>query len=158
MARGGQNVKPTKELKANGTFRPAYHANRVDVPVLDGIPPAPKLFDAAHRKKWDEVCGKLHKYGLLTKNDLDAVAVFVQTWEMAAESLADIQKNGMTLWIESAGGSKPVTNPAFRQYMECQKLLKPLFEQFGFTPRSRMGLKVEKPATEDGDLLDFLNN
>ncbi len=156
MARGGQNIKSKEELKANGTYRPAYHANRLEVAPVSDMPPPPPHFDEKHRAKWDEICGQLFAAGIIAKQDYDAIVVYVENWLMAAEAFADIQKNGMTLWADSAGGSKPFTNPAFRQYMECQKIIKPLFDQFGFTPRARMGMKVEPKKEKTDPVADLM--
>ncbi len=97
--------------------------------------------------------------GVLQPQDFDAIVKYTEAWWMSHDAFLEIQENGATLWVETAGGTKPITNPAFRQYQDCQKILKPLMEQFAFTPRARMGIKVDpadRKPKEDSPVMKLL--
>ena len=148
MARGGQNIKSKEELKANGTYRPAYHANRLEAPTIDALPPAPPDFDKEHRAKWDEVCGLLFDADILAKADVDAVRLYVEAVIMAKRSWKDLQQEGYVV-----DGKK---NPAHLIYAEATKTARALFDQFGFTPRARMGMKVEPKKEKTDPVADLM--
>lgn len=148
MARGGQNIKSKEELKANGTYRPAYHANRLEAPTIDALPPAPPDFDEEHTEKWNQVCGLLFDADILAKADVDAVRLYVEAVIMAKRSWKDLQTEGYVL-----EGKK---NPAHLIYAEATKTARALFDQFGFTPRARMGMKVEPKKEKTDPVADLM--
>lgn len=140
--RGGHNAKSTKQHIKDGTYQPVRHAGRLSVPAPDKIPDPPAHFDERHAEKWRSVCQHLLDAEILADQDTDAIEAYVENWFIAADAVQDIRENGATLWAETAQGKKPITNPSFRVYQDCMKVLKSLFDQFGFTPRARMGMKV----------------
>lgn len=146
MGSGGHNVKPTSQKKKEGTSRPDRDAGRVETIVkpVSQIPPAPKHFDRRHTAKWKECCKLLIESNVLALHDTDAIQFYVETWFLAADAYQDVIESGMTMVVETKRGVIKITNPSVRQYQDCQKILKPLMEQFGFTPKSRMSLRVEK--------------
>lgn len=154
--RGGHNVKPETEKKLNGTYRPSRHGGRMEThtKTVESIPPAPLHFDERHAQKWDECCKLMLDAGVLANMDLDAVSLYVENWFMAADAYEDLRANGMTVWVEKYNkegkleSKRPMTNPAFRQYQDCQKILTPLMQQFGFTPKSRMSIRLDAPKTK----------
>lgn len=155
--RGGQNRKPTDELKRNGTYRPVYHKNRVsDSAKKETHIKPPAGLSERVLQKWNWVCKKLVENGVLTDSDRDAVLVYSQNWVLWEDCAADVEKNGSVLWVESAGGSKPISNPAFKQMKECETIMRQIWDHFGFTPRARMGLKVEKSENTEKTFFEKL--
>lgn len=153
MGRGGHNIKSKEELKANGTYRPAYHANRLEAPVVDEVPPPPADFDKEHADKWKAVCALLKDADILANADIDAVRLYVESVIMAKRNWAILQREGFVV-----DGKK---HPAHLVYESATKMAKALFEQFGFTPRARMGMKVQPKKKETdpvADLLKAMNN
>lgn len=146
MGRGGHNIKPTAQKQKEGTSRADRDAGRVETIVkpVSQVPPAPKHFDRRHVAKWKECCKLLIESNVLALHDTDAIQFYVETWFLAADAYEDIKEAGMTSVVETKRGTIKMTNPSVRQYQDCQKILKPLMEQFGFTPKARMSLKVEK--------------
>lgn len=142
----GRPAKTKAELKANGTYRPAYHANRLEVAPVVEIPPPPAAFDREHKEKWVEVCGLLMDAGILAAADADAVRVYVEATITARRTYAIMQKDGFVL-----DGRK---HPAHMVYAEAIKTMRAIFDQFGFTPRARMGIKTEPKKRESDDPLD----
>lgn len=155
--RGGNNIKGAAEKKLAGTGRADRDAARLEnfVPTLSVTPLPPRGFDAKHRRKWNETAGKLVSMGVLSEADLDALVVLVQNMVLAENAYESVRTDGMVIMVKTAKGEKPIQNPAFRVYMECQKNVKPLLEQFGMTPKSRQGLKVKEPEQQD-PLADLL--
>lgn len=153
MPRGGHNIKPQAEKKLNGTYKPSRDAGRMEESTrhLETIPPPPLHFDARQIAKWDECCKLMKEAGVLASMDLDAICMYVENWFMAADAYEDLRDNGMTVWVEKYNkegkleSKRPMTNPAFRQYQDCQKVLNPLMQQFGFTPKARMAIKLSAP-------------
>lgn len=156
MGSGGQNVKSTAEHKAKGNFRPSRHANRAEhaAKVVETIPKPPDNFDKRHKDKWSEVCGRVFDLGALTESDLDALALYVKQWFVASDAWDDIQSGGITLTSDKG---HVYANPAVKIYNEASEKVLKIGDKFGFTPKSRMGLKVEPKAPED-PMAAFLNN
>ena len=155
---GARNVRKTSDKIKDGTFRKERHSNLLEskVPILPQMPPPPDGWNAAHVKKWNEVCELLFEAGVLTKLDLHTVAMYCQNCIIAQDAWESICQQGATLMIETAAGVKPMRNPAHIIYTEAQKVMRQLQEQFGMTPKSRQYLKVEKPK-DDVDPLENLN-
>ncbi len=157
MPRGGHNIKPISEKKLNGTSRKDRDAGRMETYVkpMETLPPPPPHFDERQKEKWQECCKLMKEAGVLANMDLDAIAMYVENWFMAADAYADLRDNGMTVWVEKYNkegnleSKRPMTNPAFRQYQDCQKILNPLMQQFGFTPKSRMAIRLNAPKPKN---------
>jgi P27 family predicted phage terminase small subunit len=139
----GRPPKDTATLKAQGTYRDDRHAKRLEVKPVDAMPPAPDDFNEEHSAKWAEVCGLLFRAGILSEQDGHAIRTYVENTILARRAWEALSRDGMVIMVETKQGEKAVTNPWFRVYQDCQKILKPLMEQFGFTPRARMGLKLD---------------
>lgn len=156
--RGGHNKKSTRELKENGTYQATYHANRLETVIKTEkrISPPPNLPPRV-LAKWTWVCDKIAANDMLTDADRDAILIYAENWVLYEDCADDVRKNGTYLWIETSAGKKPITNPAFRHMKDCETIVKQIWDQFGFTPRARMGLKVAEKPPEAGDPLDFLN-
>ena len=147
--RGGHNKKPTAQHKADGTFQPVRHANRLELKPLPNTPPPPADFDAEHKAKWNEVCGLLYEAEILAKPDPDAIRMYVESTLMARKLLAEVKEEGFVL----ADGKR---NPKWLSYLDCAKRQQQLFSEFGFTPRARMGMKVESKDKPPADPAAFL--
>lgn len=148
--RGGHNIKSVEEKKRLGTSQKVRDEKRLEnfVTSIKALSPPPSL-SSRHLEKWEWVCNRLADHGLLTAADEDCILVYVENWIMYEDCSANVQENGTTIWVQTAKGEKPITNPAFRHLKDCETILKQLWEQFGFTPRARMGLKVEKPKAAE---------
>ena len=165
--RPAKNIKSSAQKAAEGTYRKDRDAARLEnnLPKFDGQLEPPKHFDAPHCARFHECCRLMKEAGVLQPQDFDAIVLYVENQILAAEAWAEIRKNGMTIQVpittrdKKVVGHKPVTNPAFKQYQDCQKILKPLMEQFAFTPRARMGIKVDpadRKPKEDSPVMKLL--
>lgn len=144
----GRPAKTTDELKKNGTYRPAYHANRLTLLTTQEAPPPPADFDEAHRAAWFEFCETLKEANLLTKADHYAMRTFVEAAITAKVTYALMLADGFVV-----DGRK---HPAHMVYAEAVKTMRALYDQFGLTPRARMGMKVEKPKEKEESFFEKL--
>lgn len=156
MGSGGQNIKSIKDHKSKGNYRPSRHANRAEgvVKIVETIPKPPDKFDKRHRDKWVDVCTKVYEIGALTESDIDALKLYVEQWFIAVDSWAEISAGGITL-INDKGTI--YANPAIKVYNEASEKVLRIGDKFGFTPKSRMSIKVE-PKTPEDPLSKFLEN
>src|SRR5690625_4608816 len=72
------NPRTPKQLKViSGTDQPCREAPAaVELPLTDGLPPAPDWLPNAHAlKEWNRLAPILHNVGLLTEAGLSALAV-----------------------------------------------------------------------------------
>lgn len=157
MRGGARNIKSVKEKKSIGTYRKDRHAGVLEesTRAVSSVPQAPEDFDARHLDRWKKVCSALIDAGVLTDLDLSSVRMFVENEIIANDAWADVNKNGAVLYVESAGGVRPIRNPAHMVYNDATKIIRQLSDQFGLNPRSRMGLKVSTPKDEIDHLADI---
>lgn len=148
MGRGGKNIKPVSELKANGTYRPAYHANRLEIPTTDKAPPAPADFDEAHRAAWVEFCELLKSHNLLTTADVYSIRTFIEAFVTSKTTYAILLAEGFM-----QDGRK---HPLHMVYAESVKTMRALYADFGLTPRARMGMKVTDKAPKEKSYFEKL--
>lgn len=154
----GRPPKSENELKAKGTYRPAYHANRFKAKAANGLPPAPDHFEGEHLEKWRSLLNILKKEGLLSHLDYDALVLYVETWILSRMLYKDIQAQGVTITKEAQAGTVTVANPSLVQYQQTVRILNILHDKFGFTPRARNGINVPKGDTPKADPLRALLN
>ena len=147
MRGGDRKSKPIEELKASGTFRKDRHASRLEtrVPALEKAPPPPAWFDKEHTDKWNEVCANLLEFGIMATQDLDAIKTYVCTTIAQSNAWKSVIEDGIIV------GDKE--NPALKIYRDMEQIVKPLREQFGFTPRSRQGINIKPAETKKADPL-----
>ena len=147
MSTRGRKPKPTalKRLQGNPGRRPLPE-NEPEPQALKSMPRAPSYLDVEGRKFWKEIGAELLEVGLITELDLSAFAaccVAYSRWRQAQKDL-----NGADLiYTTDTGFKRP--NPVIsieRNYFD--EMLKMLC-QFGLTPSSRVGLKVEPKKEED---------
>jgi len=155
--RGGHNIKPVSEKKMLGTSQPVRDKNRLENFITsEKSIEAPPGLSARALEKWNWVCDKRSAHGVLTDADRDAIRIYSENWVLYEDCAADVQENGTYLWVETSAGKKPMTNPAFRHMKDCESILRQIWDLFGFTPRARMGLKVEKSAPKEKSFFEKL--
>jgi P27 family predicted phage terminase small subunit len=140
--RGGHNALSTTELQARGTYKAARHRDRLENHTTTvGTLEPPEHLDGEQKEKFLEVCDHLAGFGVLSPADRDGITTYVETLDLQNKARQAVQKYGAMIELEG----KTATNPAARLYLQCEAVLKPLRERFGFDPKSRQGLKT-KPA------------
>lgn len=151
--RGGKNIKPTAQKKAEGTSRKDRDADRMEnhvTPYTGDLQP-PAYFDARHRAKFFECVSLLKDFEILQKQDYDSIVSYTQLSIISENAWHECQKTG---GMEDKGSRMSRPSQAFSRFMECQKMLKSLRDQFAFSPAARMSIKVqrEKPKAESAIL------
>ena len=144
----GRRPKTAEEHKINGTFQPVRHANRLTLPTVQDVPAPPADFDEVHRAVWFEFCETLKEANVLTKADHYAIRTFVEAAITAKVTYALMLADGFIV-----DGRK---HPAHMVYAEAVKTMRALYDQFGLTPRARMGMKVEKQKDKEDSFFEKL--
>jgi P27 family predicted phage terminase small subunit len=152
MARGGHNAKTNEELKANGTFRKVYHADRKSFELLDAAPPSP-FPDKRRSDYWDHFTGLYVSTQILTKQHLDAIETLCNLRADLDDLDANIQKDGITFTTDT-GQIK--ANPSYSLKLQTQAQILRIYEQFGGTPRTSMTLKTPTANKEKVDPFEEL--
>lgn len=134
--------KTTEEHKRDGTYQKSRHANRATPPPVDGIPAPPEDFTEEQARWWNHYIKDIQSFAQLAEPHLNAVALLCRLMVEREKLDNDIQKNGHT--FETSSGQIKI-NPAFTARQQIDGTIIKLYEQFGFTLRSSMNLKVEKP-------------
>ena len=142
--------KPIEKAIAEG-----YRRDRVNfafpVPPDGEIKPPARLGKEA-LKKWNEAFPLLVKMGVMTTADVDALALYCETFEIYLKAKDDINKNGFEVCSDS-GAVK--TSPSVAVLKDTSTLMLRILSEFGFTPSSRA--KVKSTQDKSTDLEKFLN-
>ena len=130
----GRKPKTTEQHIADGTLEKSRHISRASAPPLDGIPAAPVGFDARHISRWNEICGMLKEMNVLSTADIHAVRRYTELTLTADDAYQRFNERGERQdWLI---------------YIQAVQQQKKMMDDFGFTPRARMAIKVEKPKQE----------
>lgn len=158
MGKRGPKPQPTalKLVRGNPGKRPINE----DEPKPDsGIPDCPEWIPDSARESWFQVAPMLHRMGVLTKIDGQALTrycVLHSRW-VAAEKF--IAKFGMTYQIKGDNGDVKciMQLPQVNIAAKLAVILGRIEAEFGMTPASRTGIKTES-GHESDELDDFLNS
>jgi P27 family predicted phage terminase small subunit len=138
----GRPSKSEAEHKATGTFRPDRHGSRLKASESEILKP-PAHFNKVQIAKWNEVVNHLRQFDILSDQDADSIATYVESVLIQRDAFLLMQREGFL------DGEK--THPAFRVYRDMEAVIKPLREQFGFTPRARQSIHVKKKEVKKED-------
>ena len=138
----GRPPKPESAHKAEGTYRADRHGSRLKAIESTDLKP-PAHFNKAQIAKWNEVVNHLRQFDILSDQDADSIATYVESVLIQRDAFLLMQREGFL------DGEK--THPAFRVYRDMEAVIKPLREQFGFTPRARQSIHVKKKEAKKED-------
>ena len=120
IARGnpGQRRLPTDEPQPSTVFD-------LTVPeILAG--------DPAARAEWETTAPRLHRVGLLTEVDLDALTLYCATFARWKKAERHLRRHGLTVLV---GKKKtPIMSPYLTISMKAQAQCRALLIEFGLTP------------------------
>ena len=142
----GPKPKPTKlkVLHGNPGRRPLN--DREPAPAPHSLEP-PAWIDGDALAEWRRLAPLLHRLGLLTEIDEQALTSYCQTWARWKAAELQIRKHGMVL---RGKGGFPVISPYVAVANRSLAHLKQLLAEFGMTPAARTRVKTEAgPAPED---------
>ena len=145
----GRPPKSQEQHKREGTYRPDRHGSRIEsaAKTVSHLP-APDCFQGAHLEKWNEVVNHLQDFGILAEQDADSIETYVSAIIIQKIAYVSIVNDGL-----NPGGSP---NPNLKTYKMMEDIIKPLREQFGFTPRARQGIHVKKVEKKVDPILEIL--
>ena len=146
----GQKHKPLATLKLTGSKHAKY--GRKNEPVAEpGEPIRPTRLNDDELEVYDQLCDKLRALGVLAIADgysLERYSVLYVRFWTASEV---IRKQGETIVVTDRNGAPKAEELRPESKLTIQladKLLK-LEQEFGLTPSSRAGIKLERQQIED---------
>ena len=158
MKQGGQNIKSKDHHKALGNFRPSRHDGRVDakVKLVKAPPEPPEHYDERHRNMWKVCCEEVYNLGVLAQPDVHLIEMFVSNWFLWQDAIKCVNEEGYMITVGAGEFQKEIPNPAIRIMNDASRIVNQVADKFGFSPRSRMGIKTQDLPPED-KLSGFLN-
>ena len=142
MGKPGPRPQPTakKKLRGNPGRRPL--PKREPKPrVPKGIPTAPRHLDKAAQKEWRRMAKELYPTGVMTVVDRTALEAYCSEYSKWVFASGQIQKHGMLIKAQSGF---PMQSPYLTIANKAQGEMRKWLVEFGMTPSSRAGLKVDK--------------
>src|SRR5690349_14347556 len=145
MAKPGPKPKPTvlKLAAGNPGRRPLNEREPQPTP---GIPDAPAWLDDVARACWMRTAGELHRLGVLTMIDGDALAAYCVAWSEFCKARDFVAANGQTYYVKDKDG-KPKVAMQWPQVSILRNMMVQVLryqQEFGLTPSSRTGIRAIK--------------
>lgn len=146
MGKPGPRTTPTviKMIKGNPGRRPLSE-NEPKPEIADRVPAAPRHLDDLAKKEWKRMAKELHQLGLLTNIDITALAAYCASYSLWVSAMLQIQKHGVLIKAQSGF---PMQSPYLQIANKAQGEMRKWLVEFGMTPSSRAGLKVDKPKSK----------
>jgi len=124
------------------------------------IPSMPRGLDREAANTWRRLAPRLHRLGLLTEIDGDALAILCQIRSRTLEIGKQLNKSSVVLTVPVFNkdgdeiGEREVPNPWAVAEHKYFQVYRAYANEFGTTPRGRTGLVVGTDASKGDDLLD----
>lgn len=168
MGKRGPAPTPTPLLQLRGSWRANKNRNQPEPPQR--MPRAPDFI--RHRSDeymaWKYLAERLHRLGLLTEIDRNALARYCVLWARWRKAEEFIEKHGDThpvrKVIKDEQGNEKVVVLGFKPFPQVRlagdladRLLR-LEQQFGLTPASRPQIQVPVKQAEDTSKARFFRD
>lgn len=142
--------KPTRlrMLEGNPSKRP-LNMNEPQPPTTALALECPEHLGDIARDEWDLIAPILHRMGLLTDVDRDALAAYCTAYERWMECKKEL-KSGLVMVTPSGYQQQKPQVSMEQQYL---KILKDFMHEFGLTPASRSKLIAPNAPKDDLDAL-----
>ncbi len=114
---------------------------------IDLAVPAMLADDPEARGEWEARAPMLHRLGLLTEADLDALVLYCVTFARWKQAEKQLRKYG--LLVTAKGNPYPMISPYLSIANKAQAQCRALLLEFGCTPVSRTRVHVPKAPTAD---------
>lgn len=102
------------------------------------------------------MCRTMIRDGILSDTYLHALEHYCNAWKRWSEAAAEVNKTHLTFTTKT-GQNKG--NPAVQIEKDLLSLMMRILEQFGYTPRSAMSIRVTGDGKKENDpFAEFLNN
>ena len=149
----GRKPKSTAQHKAEGTYNATKHRDRLAFPMLDTIPKPPGYFTKEQVAKWNGICAMLKRDGMLSDTYLELLERYCNAWLTWWKARQDVDSKGLT-YISNTGN--PHQNPSVQIEKEMLALMLRILQDFGYTPRSAMAIKVPGGKDDADPMAEFL--
>lgn len=157
MGRRGTKNTPTELQKLRGTYREDRHGGSVEVPAHR--PPPPSWLDAREKKYWRKIAKWLDQYGLLTQLDQVALGLLVTAlcdFVIAREIIDNESEKGENVrFCSVTDKGNVIQHPAVGVMNKAHARVLKLLQEFGMTPSSRAGLKLNTGGKQENPLDEF---
>lgn len=148
----GRPKLPTEIKKLQGTEDKRWLIeNEMKVVPMDVLPEAPKTFNDATIKIWDDVCRELKRNGLLASCDLELLRGYCILLNQFEQAHAMTKTEGLVV-VSRLG--EQVINPWYKIQCDSLKQATQIGQLFGITPSARS--KISTAATKPVSKLDSL--
>jgi P27 family predicted phage terminase small subunit len=146
----GRKPKPTALHKAQGTYQPVRHANKLEA---SGIPTAPSIQSADDTFEW--LVKKLDDLGVVAEVDAMALQMLADAWEDYQSARAVVKEQGPTYATTTAQGDmmwrpRPEVLMMNQSWAKVEKMM----VQFGLTASSRTKIETQEKIETLEDLLE----
>lgn len=145
MATRGRPRKPTAIKILDGTFREDRHGSEPNVDALKKLPNPPSSLGKEGKSRWKIEGAKMMDKGILAETDLPALEVYCSAWDEVRHCEKVLAEQGEYFFRDNGTMS---AHPAIRRKGEAQDRIRAYQREFGMTPSSRTGVKVEKRADQ----------
>lgn len=144
MGKRGPRPTPTKLLKARGSWRAKKRKD--DAAIESGAPAKPAWLEA-EESQWEQLVAELLPIGVITALDQTALALLCAALLDYLKARKTVEEEGITVISEKgAVYQHPAVGIANRAWERVMRACR----EFGLTPASRAGLKIE-PAKKVDD-------
>ena len=148
MAARGVRPLPTKLKVVRGTLRKG-RANAQEPALPVEIPRCPAHLGAEAKREWKRVSRELAGYGLLTRIDRAALALYSEAWGRWVEAEEALRKYGVMI---KAPSGFPMQSPYLAIANKAMEQMRAMLTEFGMSPSSRTRVHAVPPPREDSAL------
>ena len=146
----GRKPKPTALHKAQGTYQPVRHADKLEV---TGTPSAPTI--QSSNETFDWLVKKLDDMGVVAEVDGMALQMLADAWEDYQVQRAVIKEHGPTYSTTTAQGDlmwrpRPEVTMMNASWSKIEKMM----TQFGLTASSRAKIEMQEKIETLEDLIE----
>lgn len=144
MGSRGPTKKPATLHKRNGTYRPGKHGG----PALKvQVPDAPPDISPIAAAQWAVIGRELADAGLISGVDRTVFRMLCESIAVYLEAMDELREHGLV--IKAGKNDYLMPNPAVSIRNTAWVQIVAACKQFGMTPSSRTGLKVESKQDDD---------
>jgi P27 family predicted phage terminase small subunit len=137
----GPKPKPTALKLAQGNPGKRKITTSEPIPVA-GDPVWPtEIKDTLAQQRWFSLVAELKAMNVLAKTDRDALVMYCLAFSRLVRAQAKVAEGGE---VVNVGGS-PQPNPYLPIVNKAMEQMRKLGAEFGLTPSSRTGLRIENP-------------
>ena len=148
MAVRGARPLPTKLKVLRGTLRNG-RANPREPVLAVAIPRCPAHLGAEAKREWKRASRELAEYGLLTRIDRAALALYCEAWGRWVDAEQSLRKYGVMI---KAPSGFPMQSPYLAIANKAMEQIRALLTEFGMSPSSRARVHAIPPPVADSPL------